>query len=390
MKSSPTHHLLDHLALFGRYLRALDIPVTPRQITTLAEALAHIDLANYSDFQASAQAILVTRQEHIAPFQQAFRQFWQSRPGLLAHEAPLPYRPSPSVRLQGLLPGRQPDRPALTEDDEETGSDRTATYSARELLHTRDFGQLSPVELAEVRRLILASRWPLPERRTRRAVAGARGPSLDMRSTWRHNLRHGGEILDLRRRRRQHKPRPLVLLCDVSGSMERYSRVLLLLGYALSHQPVYGATCPVEVFAFGTRLTRLTRHLRHRDAGQALAEASAAIHDWGGGTRIGEAVKRFNYDWARRVLRHGAIVLIISDGIDRGDTALVATEMARLQRSCHRLIWLNPLLGGEGYQPAVRGMQAALPYVDDFLPVHNLASVEHLLQLIRSRHVPGT
>lgn len=378
-----SHHLLDHLVLFGRYLRALDIPVTPRQITTLAEALAHIDLAKRSDFQAGAQAILVTRQEHIAPFQQAFRQFWQSWPGLLAHEAPLPFRPSPSVRLQGLLPGRQPYPPALTEDDEETGADRTATYSAQELLRTRDFGQLTPAELAEVRRLILASRWQLPERRTRRARTGARGQSLDMRSTWRHNLRHGAEILDLRRRRRQHKPRPLVLLCDVSGSMERYSRILLQLAYALSRQAGHGTSGPVEVFVFGTRLTRLTRHLRHGNADQALAVASAAIHDWGGGTRIGEALKRFNYDWARRVLRHGAIVLIISDGIDRGDVALMAREMARLQRSCHRLIWLNPLLGGEGYRPAVRGMQAALPFVDEFLPVHNLASAEQLWQRLQ-------
>jgi uncharacterized protein with von Willebrand factor type A (vWA) domain len=272
------------------------------------------------------------------------------------------------------------DLPPLLPDQDETTADRTATYSARELLRTRDFGQLTLAELAEVRRLILATRWQLPQRRTRRARTGDRGQSLDMRSTWRHNLRHGGEILDLRRRRRQRKPRPLVLLCDVSGSMERYARILLQLAYALSHQAGYGTTGPVEVFVFGTRLTRLTRHLRHGNADQALAAASTAIHDWGGGTRIGEALKRFNYDWARRVLRHGAIVLIISDGIDRGDVALMACEMARLQRSCHRLIWLNPLLGSEGYQPAVRGMQAALPFVDEFLPVHNLASAEQLWQ----------
>jgi uncharacterized protein with von Willebrand factor type A (vWA) domain len=381
-----SHHLLDHLVLFGRYLRALGIPVTPRQVTTLAEALAHIDLANWSDFQASAQAILVTRQEHIAPFRQAFYRFWQRPADPLRQEAsqPFPFQPTPVARFQAPLVSRPLDLPPLLPDQDETTADRTATYSARELLRTRDFGQLTLAELAEVRRLILATRWQLPQRRTRRARTGGRGQSLDMRSTWRYNLRHGGEILDLRRRRRQRKPRPLVLLCDVSGSMERYARILLQLAYGLSRQAGYGTTGPVEVFVFGTRLTRLTHHLSHGNADQALAAASAAIHDWGGGTRIGEALKRFNYDWARRVLRHGAIVLIISDGIDRGDVALMARETARLQRSCHRLIWLNPLLGSEGYQPAVRGMQAALPFVDEFLPVHNLASAEQLWQRLQA------
>ncbi|MGH9366860.1 MAG: vWA domain-containing protein, partial [Thermoanaerobaculia bacterium] len=194
------------------------------------------------------------------------------------------------------------------------------------------------------------------------------------RRTLRRSLRHGGEILEWAKREPAVKPRPLVVLADISGSMERYTRLLLLFLYGLAQ----GLDRRVETFLFGTRLTRITRELSGRDPRHALAGVSRAVPDWSGGTRIGESLKSFNFRWGRRVLPGGAIVLIVSDGWDRGDTRLLASEMARLQRSCHRLIWLNPLLGSPDYEPLTRGIRAALPYVDDFLPIHNLASLEDL------------
>ena len=195
------------------------------------------------------------------------------------------------------------------------------------------------------------------------------------RRTLRQNLRYGGEPLSLARRTRKTKRRPFVVICDISGSMERYSRVLLQFIYAITTD-----LDKVEAFAFGTRLTRITRQLQNRDVDQALDEAAAVINDWAGGTRIGDSIRSFNYDWGRRVLGQGAVVLIISDGWDRGDVATLGKEMDRLHRSCHRLIWLNPLLGSANYEPLVRGIQAALPHIDNFMPVHNLASLEQLAE----------
>jgi uncharacterized protein with von Willebrand factor type A (vWA) domain len=208
-------------------------------------------------------------------------------------------------------------------------------------------------------------------------LPAGRAGLLDLRRTIRHSLRHGGEPLRLARRRRKWKRRPLVILCDISGSMDRYARLLLQFIYALAHR-----LDRVESFVFSTRLTCISRQLRRRNIDDALDEAARSVRDWGSGTRIGEALKHFNYVWARRVLGEGAIVLVISDGWDRGNIDLLAREMDRLHRSCRRLIWLNPLLGAAGYQPLVRGIQAALPHVDDFLPVHNLASLEQLAETL--------
>jgi hypothetical protein len=231
--------------------------------------------------------------------------------------------------------------------------------------------------MAAVRRMMLKTQWQLEPRRTRRTVRTAQGELIDLRRTIRQNLRHGGELLRLAHKERKLKRRPVVLLCDISGSMERYSRVLLQFIYVVTSR-----LDRVESFVFSTRLTRITRQLRRRNIDDALREASAVVHDWAGGTRIGEAIKIFNYEWARRVLNQGAIVMIISDGWDRGDIALLEREMDRLHRSCHRLIWLNPLLGAADYQPLVRGIKAALPHIDNFLPVHNLASLEQLADLL--------
>jgi uncharacterized protein with von Willebrand factor type A (vWA) domain len=197
---------------------------------------------------------------------------------------------------------------------------------------------------------------------------------VDLRRTLRRSLRHGGEVLGWARSERKPKPRPLVILADISGSMELYSRLLLLFAYGLAK----ALEQPVEAFVFGTRLTRITRQLRGCDADGAIREVSRRVPDWSGGTRIGEALRAFNVRWGRRVLGRGCVVLLISDGWDRGEPERLRAEMARLQQSCHRLIWLNPLKGSPGYEPLTRGMQAALPHADDFLPAHSLGSLEAL------------
>ena len=240
------------------------------------------------------------------------------------------------------------------------------------MLRDKDFADFTSAEILDARRMMFELSWDLGWRRTRRLVSGL-GPTLDLRKTLRRNLKYGGEPLELARRRRKDKVRPLVLICDVSGSMERYTRMLLHFIHTLS-----GRMERVEAFLFATRLTRITRYLKHRGVDQTVNEVARAVPDWAGGTRIGEALKTFNYEWLRRVLGSGSVVLVISDGWDRGEPELLVREAARLQRSCHRLIWLNPLLGSPDYQPLTRGMQAALPYADDFLPVHNLNSLEAL------------
>jgi uncharacterized protein with von Willebrand factor type A (vWA) domain len=227
--------------------------------------------------------------------------------------------------------------------------------------------------MAAVQRLMAEIVWRIRDRRTRRRRPG-HGRLLDLRRTVRRNLRYGGEILDWAQREPKVKPRPLVIIADVSGSMERYTRLLLLFTYGLAR----ALEQKVEAFVFSTRLTRITRQLKERNLDRALREVSRAVPDWSGGTRIGEALRSFNFQWGRRVLGRGALTLVISDGWDCGEIDVLSEEISRLQRSSRRLLWLNPLLGAPDYQPLTRGIQAALPYIDDFLPVHNLASLEDL------------
>lgn len=373
-------HLLRNMLLFGRMLRALGIKVTPTQILDLVEGLEHIDMRRREDFKYTAQAILVSRYEHLELFNRAFDLFWQARDETELLEMDLgtllkkPPQPKPED-LEPLESGAKGD--GSEKEAEEPVIDTVYTYSAREVLRQKDFAELTPEELQEVKHLMQQMVWELEQRRTRRRTRARHGLYPDMRRTFRLNLRYGGEPIQLAWRRRKLKRRPLVVICDISGSMERYSRVLLKFVYAISN-----GLEKVEAFVFSTRLTRITHHLKEKDVDLALDQATLAIHDWAGGTRIGESLKTFNYEWGRRVLGQGAIVLLISDGWDRGDIGLLRREMDRLQLSCHRLIWLNPLLGSENYEPLTRGIQTALPYVDDFMPVHNLKSLEQLGNLL--------
>ena len=370
-------NLLGHCIRFGRLLRLAGMAVTPAQIGDAAASLRHIPLADRPDFKAALAALWVKRREQYAFFDAAFELFWQPQ-----QEQPLSERDLAALaqRLrtrQPLVLAVEPVSAAptgnTTREDEDDAADKVQTYSAVERLRRKNFASLDADELQAVRRLMAEMEWRPPLRRSRRLQQHPRGRCFDPRRTLRRSLRHGGELIDLARRQRQQKRRPLVVLCDISGSMERYSRLLLQFLYTIAAR-----VARVETFVFSTRLTRITRHLAHRDVDHALAAASRSVDDWAGGTRIGDALKTFNHLWARRVLSRGAVALIISDGWERGDAALLGAEMARLHRSAHRVIWLNPLLGDPGFQPLVRGMQAAMPHVDDFLPVHNLASLEDL------------
>lgn len=373
-------NLLHNLLLFGRLLRGLGLDVNPGRMIDLVQALAYIEVGRKADFYNATRGLLVHRREDIPLFDEAFEMFWR-RPAdgwTTLDLRALGERRRLRRPLFSAPPLRPPATPAASQADQPPGEEPpivqvTLTYSAREVLRHKDFAELTGEELDAIKQLMTALIWQLGERHTRRKQPG-RGQLLDLRRTIRGNLRYGGEVFDWAYCEPKFKPRPLIILADISGSMERYTRLLLHFIYSLTA----GLDQPVESFVFSTRLTRITRQVHGRDVDQALREVSRSVPDWSGGTRIGEALKTFNFDWGRRVLGHGAVVLLISDGWDRGDVDLLRVEMARLQRSCYRLIWLNPLLGSPLYEPLTRGIQAALPYIDDFLPVHNLASLEDL------------
>ena len=373
-------NFLQNLLLFARLLRGLSIPVTPTQILDLVEALTQIDLRERAQARDAARAVLVNRREHLELFDEAFDLFWRAREkqelarfnlGELLQQTP---QGEIQYRLVQANRERKDDRQYL---EQEPHIEKIYTYSSAEALRSRDFATMTEYELQQVKEFMQQLHWSPAERRTRRRVPAANGDLVDLRRSMRQNIRYGGEPLVIARRRRKTERRPIIALADISGSMDRYSRVLLQFLFSITH-----ALDRVEAFVFSTRLTRITRHLRRRDIDSALERTADAVEDWAGGTRIGEAVRAFNFDWARRVCGQGAIVLVISDGWDRGDPQMLAREMDRLHRSCHKLIWLNPLLGSPSYEPLTRGIQAALPHTDDFLPVHNLISLEQLAHVL--------
>lgn len=370
---------LHNLLLFGRVLRQLGLDVNPGRMMDLVSALDHIEIGRKSDFFYSARTLLVHEREDLPLFDEAFELFWR--------------KPAESWNLgewQGLSQRRRKKGPIVTppalkeaasqsDDSKSTSSQEmtvievTRTYSDRELLRHKNFAEMDAEETEAVKQLMLHLLWKVSERRTRRLRPG-KGHLIDLRRTLRRSLRSEGEIFRWSYREQKRKPRPLVVIADISGSMERYTRLLLQFIYGMKA----ALSQPVEAFVFSTRLTRITRPLQIRDLDLALENVGQLVNDWAGGTRIGESLKTFNFEWGRRVLGRGAVVLIISDGWDRGDPELLKHEMARLKRNCHRLIWLNPLLGAPDYEPLTRGIRAALPHIDDFLPVHNLASLEDL------------
>ena len=375
--ADPGGHILPNLLRFAEVLRRLGLDAGSANVLDMVRATEHVHIGRRGEFYQAARSIFVHRKQDLPIFDEAFNVFWRkpntARSGMDLRSMGEQRR----FRKPQVSAGRdEPMDDALAvdgdpDDDSISQIDLTRTYSAREVLRQKDFAHFSGHEIAEARQMMATLRWDLGNRRTRRMVPGD-GSDLDMRRTLRRSLQHGGEMLELAHRGPKSSPRSLALICDVSGSMERYTRMLLHFIHTIASGQ------PIEAFLFATRLTRITRQLRYRSIDQAITEVSRAVPDWAGGTRIGEAVKTFNYQWLRRTLRGQSIVMIISDGWDRGEPELLARETSRLQRSCHRLIWLNPLLGSPDYQPLTQGMQAALPYVDDFLPVHNMSSLQSL------------
>jgi uncharacterized protein with von Willebrand factor type A (vWA) domain len=373
---------------FGRVLRHAGLSVGTSQTMDALRALELIGFRQQEEVFQALQSIFVTRREQLEIFAQAFHLFWRaasSLPQMAGALLPI-VESSETQRSKLLLRVRQALQNAERADQPEkrrfSREDKQAlefifTYSPLEILRTKDFAQFSAEEIIAAKRLLEEMRWPVAPKHTRRLAPARQGRLLNMRRTVRASLRHHGEMIELSWHDRETKRRPIAVLCDISGSMEQYSRMLLHFMHAMT-----AGLRQVETFVFGTRLTRITRYLRQRDIDEALAAVAHTVNDWAGGTRIGEALKTFNYLWGRRVLSRGAVVMIISDGWDRGDIPLLRREMERLSLSCHQLIWLNPLLGNEEYEPLTQGIRAALPFVDDFLPVHNLESLEQLASVL--------
>lgn len=368
----------DNVLLFGRLLRAAGLEVHHGRLLDALRALESVGIRSRTDVRATLRTLLVHNREGLAPFDEAFDLFFR------AHRAASPGPPLFSLGERPRVIARAASGVAVPIEFEAGGEDLMAApiravgaWSAQGLSRTKDFSDFTDAELQQARILLETLPWHLSLRRTRRWKSATRG-AIDLRPVLRRNLMRGGDLLDLPRRQRRQAVRPIVFMADVSGSMQRYSRVLLHFAYGLAHSGTR-----VEAFVFATRLTRLSRQAAGRGR-QGLLRLTRDIRDWGGGTRTGEALRTFNTHWARRVMRNGPVVIIVSDGWDRGDPQLLARELARVRRGSHRLIWLNPLLGSSSYEPLTRGMQAALRHVDDFLPAHNLQSIEQLVEHLRA------
>jgi uncharacterized protein with von Willebrand factor type A (vWA) domain len=378
--------LAENIMHFARALRAAGLPVGPGKVLDAVRAVEAAGIARRDDFYWTLHAVFVNRRDQRDIFDQAFHVFWRN-PELL------------EKMLSMMLPTVRPDVPsdldelsqrvadalgmnrdsATDERDrtEEIELDMTMTFSDREILQDMDFESMSAEEIARAKKAIAAMRLDIRPLTTRRLTPDSAGDRIDMRATIREAFRGPGGIISLERRRRRTRPPALVLLCDISGSMSAYSQLLV----HFAHAPTNDRD-RVFTFVFGTRLTNITRHLRHKDVEIAMAQISGVVDDWSGGTRIGACLHAFNRDWSRRVLAQGAVVVLMTDGLDRDVGDNLDGEIKRLHMSARRLIWLNPLLRYEAFQPKSWGVRAMLPHVDEFRSAHNLASLEDLADLL--------
>ena len=373
--------LADNIIGFARALRAAGLPVGPGAIIDAMQALQIVDIANRADVFAALESVFVKRREHALIFAQAFDLFfkvvrdWDQ----LVDSVPLPtaaaQAPAPAMRrVHEAMGQREFEAPG-----ESTAEQVQLAVSDQERLQRKDFAQMSAAEIEQATRAIQRLTLPIAERPTRRLQPMPRGHRLDLRRTLRGSLRTGGEIVALHRLGRRDRPVPIVALLDISGSMSEYTRLFLHFLHAVTD-----ARKRVSVFLFGTRLTNITRALRARDPDEALAACSKLVEDWSGGTRIGSSLHTFNRLWSRRLLGQGAVVLLITDGLEREADQRLAFEMDRLHRSCRRLIWLNPLLRYSGFEARAQGIKMMLPHVDEFRPVHNLDSIGALVAALSS------
>jgi uncharacterized protein with von Willebrand factor type A (vWA) domain len=387
--------LAENVMHFARVLRGAGLPVGPDKVIDALRALQVAGIERRDDFYWTLASVFLDKREQFELYDQAFHIFWRD-PRMLERVMALflpqvqgradPNEPEPAARLaEALMPPPKPPGHEEDEGPEEVELDAAFTVSDREVLQKADFETMTNEELAQAKRLIAELRLPIPQVRTRRLSRDPHGVRVDMRASLRSSLRSGTDLIALERRSHTRRHPPLVVLCDISGSMSRYSRMFLHFLHAITND-----RDRVYTFVFGTRLTNITRHLRHRDVDVALSHIADAVADWSGGTRIGTSLREFNLRWARRVLGQNAVVLMITDGLDRDLGRDLAEEMERLHKSCRRLIWLNPLLRYEGFEPRPAGVRAMLPHVDAFLPAHNIASLVDLSRALSgsSQHTP--
>ncbi|MGH2511487.1 MAG: vWA domain-containing protein, partial [Candidatus Limnocylindrales bacterium] len=381
---------------FARELRLAGLATDLGAAIDFSRALGVVAIGDREQVRAAGEAVFVRRRDEIEVYNLVFERFWRARGRRLpSQEGPLPLQPpreeadaedeergqtdqAANAEIRESTPEGAPRAVDDGEDTDEDGAldglaNSELAYGQGQIDRHQQFDRMTAAELRDAERLIDLLLPNLERRRTRRTELHHHGRTVAPRAMFRRSLATGGDVLDWVWKRPVRRPRQLIVICDISGSMERHARVLLRFSQALAASAVR-----TEAFVFGTRLTRVTRMLRDRDRDRALTRVAQTVSDWSGGTRIGESFRTFNQHWARRVLRSSAVVVVVSDGWDRGDPDLVATETARLQRSCHRLIWLNPLASAPGYQPLAAGMQAAYPYIDDFLPAGTVASLERL------------
>ena len=378
--------LVANIMNFARTLRAAGLPIGPGRVIEAVRAVEAAGLQRREDLYWTLFSVFVNRRDQREIFDQAFHIFWRN-PKLLEKmmRMMLPQidtgeasesQKQMSRRLQEALQPGQGEAPDDADTPPEVEMEATLTFSDRELLQKKDFEQMSAAEIAQAMKAIRRLSLPIREARTRRTAASPHGPRIDMRATFRRSLKPHG-VIDLARRVQRLRPPPLVILCDISGSMSKYSRMFLHFMHAITND-----RDRVHCFTFGTRLTNISRALRNKDVDVALAKASAQVEDWSGGTRIGTTLEEFNRLWSRRVLGQGAVVLLITDGLDRDGAVGLDDQMERLHKSCRRLIWLNPLLRYEGYEPRSLGNRAMIAHVDDFRPVHNLDSLADLVDAL--------
>ncbi|HEY0557647.1 MAG TPA: VWA domain-containing protein [Thermoanaerobaculia bacterium] len=371
----------ENVVHFTRLLRGAGLSLGPASALDALAAASAVDVLRRDELYWALHAVLVRRPEDFDLYDQAFRLFWRDpfgMTGALAQLLPHVRVPRAQTVSRRVAEAWRPPSAAGKPLPERAELDATFTFSADELLRTRDFEQMSADELARAKRIVARMVVALRPVRTRRFVADPHGPKIDFARTVRDSRKTFGDLAPLRFRSRRLQPPPLVVLCDISGSMGRYSEMLLHFLHAL-----LAARSRVHAFLFATRLTNVTRTLRRRDVDEALARCGREVQDWAGGTRLRACLRDFNRSWSRRVLGQGAVVLLVTDGLDRDDEPGLAAEADRLHRSCRRLIWLNPLLRWEGFQPRAQGVRALLPNVDAHRPVHNLESLEALGRALR-------
>ena len=380
--------LVPNIMHFGRVLRTAGLPVGPGKILDAVNAVLAVGIENRRDFYWPLHAVFVNRPDQHEIFDQAFHIFWRDPHllermlGLLMPQTPgeeeLPPEEPPNRRvMEAMSPDEKEGDDPEEEKEPEIDVEATMTASSNELLQKMDFEEMSAEEIAKAKASIARMRLPIQEVPTRRFHTSNQPVRIDMRATLRAALRSGGSVIPLQYRKRRKRPPPLVILCDISGSMGRYTRMLLHFVHAITND-----RDRVSTFLFGTRLTNVTRHLRNKDIDIAVNKCTDSVEDWSGGTRIGESLSDFNRFWSRRVLGQGAVVLLISDGLDRDAGRGLDMEMERLHKSCRRLIWLNPLLRFEGFEPKSQGIRAIMPHVDEFRPVHNLESLTELVEAL--------